>query len=63
MQKQAFIPIWQFAKEKGTSSQNIYRWIREGKIAKEFYRKRTVCKEKLEINVDTPVRLRSFGTL
>ncbi len=30
-----FIPIYQYAKKRGISRQNIYRWIREGKIPKE----------------------------
>lgn len=26
------IPIYEYAKMKGTSKQNVYRWIREGKL-------------------------------
>ena len=27
-----FIPIWRFCKINKTSRQNVYRWIREGKV-------------------------------
>lgn len=30
-----FIPVYQYAKLKGIKKQNVYRWIREGKIKKE----------------------------
>jgi len=43
-----YIPIWQYAKEQNTSVQNVYRWIREGKI--KDVKKVEVTKTKLFIN-------------
>lgn len=37
-----FIPIHEYAKKKGTSVQNVYRWIRERKIKEEDVRKETI---------------------
>jgi hypothetical protein len=35
-----FLPIWEYLKKNNIEEnqrQNIYRWIREGKIPKEFF--------------------------
>ena len=30
-----FISVFEYAKSKNTSPQNVYRWIREGKLGEE----------------------------
>ena len=43
-----YIPIYEYAQNKGTSKQNVYRWIREGKL--KDIKKETVTVERLRIN-------------
>ena len=51
-----YIPIYEFVKKRGTSKQNVYRWIREGKIKaddiiyEEVVVKRMRIKESAEIS-------------
>ena len=45
-----FVPIWQFAKTHDKQVQTVYRWIREGKIAKEDFRIIEKVVKRLEIN-------------
>jgi len=47
-----FIPIHEFAKLKKTSKQNVYRWIREGKIKKEHIEKAIIEVVRLRISKD-----------
>jgi len=47
-----FVPVWKYAKEKGTSRQNVYRWIREGKVPPEMIKKVEVVVKRVEINLD-----------
>ena len=30
-----YIPIYEYAKKNATSTQNVYRWLREGKFKEE----------------------------
>lgn len=49
-----YIPIFQYAKNNGTSVQNVYRWIREGKITD--IKKESVTVERIRIAENaTPV--------
>jgi len=41
MTSNKYIPIHEYAKLVGTSRQNVYRWIREGKI-KDFKKEKVV---------------------
>ena len=43
-----YIPIYEYAQNKGTSKQNVYRWIREGKL--KDIKKETVTVDRLRIN-------------
>lgn len=45
-----FIPIWQFAKERGVSRQTVYRWIREHNISGDDLKTITKTVERLYIN-------------
>ena len=56
-----YIPIYEFAKLKKTSVQNVYRWIREGKIKEEDVEKVKVEVERIKINpeVDMVIRKRN----
>ena len=47
-----FVPIWKYAKEKGISRQTIYRWIREGKVSPDKFRKTEVVIKRIEISND-----------
>jgi len=46
-----YIPIYEYAKLKGVSKQNVYRWIREGKI-KDF-KKEKIEVTRIKINKNT----------
>jgi len=37
-----YIPVHEYAKRRGTSVQNVYRWIRERKIKEEDVRREVV---------------------
>lgn len=47
-----YITIYQYAKLVGTSTQNVYRWIREGKI-KDFKREK-IQVERIRIKTPQP---------
>jgi len=51
-----FIPVWKYAKEKGVSRQTIYRWIREGKIPPDKFRKVDVVVKRIEIDKEIMVK-------
>lgn len=44
-----FIPVHQYAKENGTSVQNVYRWIRERKIKPEDVKVAEVVVKRIRI--------------
>lgn len=44
-----FIPIYQYAKEKGTGIQNVYRWIREHKFKSEDVKEEEVTIKRIRI--------------
>jgi predicted site-specific integrase-resolvase len=44
-----FVPIFKYAKLKGINVQNVYRWIREGKIPPDRIKKETITVERLRI--------------
>lgn len=46
-----YIPIYKYAQENNVSKQNVYRWIREGKI-KDFVIEETVVK-RIRINKES----------
>lgn len=33
-----YIPIWEYCKKHNIPKQNVYRWIREGKLPKESFK-------------------------
>lgn len=45
-----YIPVHEYAKKKGTSVQNVYRWIRERKIKEDDVRKEVVEVVRIRIN-------------
>lgn len=45
-----YIPVYEYAKLHKTSKQNVYRWIREGKLKPEDYKKEITTVERLRIN-------------
>ena len=47
-----FISAFEFAKKHNTSKQNVYRWIREGKIKAENIKKEVMTVERIRINED-----------
>ncbi len=47
-----WIPVWKYAKNMGTSEQNVYRWIREGKIPPTAFKREQVIKERLLVKED-----------
>lgn len=51
-----FIPIYQYSKEKGISRQNIYRWIREGKIPNDKVRIVEKKVKRKEIDADFKIK-------
>lgn len=44
-----YIPVHQYAKEKGITTQTAYRWIREGKLPKESVKKEQVTVERIRV--------------
>lgn len=50
-----YIPIYEYAKLHKTSKQNVYRWIREGKIKQEDIKKEVISQERLRINKEAQV--------
>lgn len=55
-----FIPIYQYAEDNKISVQNIYRWIREGKVKKEDIQIKEIVKKKLMIREDAQYKLREL---
>lgn len=53
-----FLRIYEFADKKETSVQNVYRWIREGKIPKDKIRVVEVTVKRIEISEDVPMEIR-----
>lgn len=47
-----FIPIYAYSKLKGVPRQNIYRWIREGKIPKDKFKIVNVVVRRIKIRED-----------
>lgn len=52
-----FVSVYDFAKQKKTSPQNIYRHIREQKLPAGMYKTVTVVKKRLYIREDAPLRI------
>jgi len=50
--QQNWLPIWKYAENIGTSPQNVYRWIREGKMPTEAYKREQVLKERILVKED-----------
>lgn len=55
-----YIPIHVFAKKNNTSLQNVYRWIREGKI--KDTRTEEVLVKRLRINEEESENIKSKRT-
>lgn len=47
-----FIPIHEFARKHKIARQNVYRWIREGRIPKEQYAVEEVVVKRIKISPD-----------
>ena len=47
-----YIPVYEYAQNKSTSKQNVYRWIREGKINKKDIKKEEVLLTRIRIKKD-----------
>ena len=47
-----YIEVYKLAKEKGIDRQNLYRWIREGKVKVEDVKMVMVSKQKMFIRKD-----------
>ena len=47
-----FLPVHAFAKEKGTSVQNVYRWIRERKIKPEDVKTETISVKRIRVRAN-----------
>lgn len=45
-----FVPIYKYCEDKKVSKQNVYRWIREGKIKKEDVRVDNISVTRIRIN-------------
>lgn len=52
-----YIPIYQYARKHGTSEQNVYRWIREGKFGKDEVIREKVEQVKLRISAKAKPKL------
>lgn len=51
-----FIPIHAYAKLKGVSQQNVYRWIRERKFKEEDISKETITATRMRINENAKIK-------
>jgi hypothetical protein len=51
-----FVPVHKYAKLKNTSTQNVYRWIREKKFKDEDITKEEVCSERIRINKSAEIK-------
>lgn len=47
-----YIPVYEYAIKHGTSRQNVYRWIREGKVKKDDYKVEKVVVKRIKIRED-----------
>jgi predicted site-specific integrase-resolvase len=52
MKDKKYIPVYEYARKRGVSSQKIYRWIREGKISAEDYKWEEITTKRLRIKSD-----------
>jgi hypothetical protein len=55
-----YIPIYRYAKEKNTSVQNVYRWIRERKITD--IKEEQVTVTRLRVNRETVIPQKTNAT-
>lgn len=46
-----YIPIYKYAQENNVSKQNVYRWIREGKI--KDYKIEEIVTKRIRINQES----------
>jgi len=51
-----FIPVHRYAKLKGVSTQNVYRWIREKKFDEKDIKIENVCRDRLRISAQAKVK-------
>lgn len=47
-----FVPVWEYCKINGVTKQNIYRWIREGKIDQEHLKTEERVVKRITIHRD-----------
>lgn len=55
-ERSGFVPVYKFAQDKGISEQNIYRWIREGKIKEEDFYYEEVMVRRLRVKKDLEIK-------
>lgn len=46
-----FVPVYEYANQKNTSVQNVYRWIREGKIKPEDVKREIVEVKRIKVRI------------
>lgn len=47
-----YVPVHKFAKNKNTTTQNVYRWIREGKIDKQDIKIEDITVKRIRVRED-----------